>query len=106
MTIIHGISLASTDVVRAVMLDGAHTTYAFVSMHDVIVYSAFNIIACASRVYVELGLEFQKQYKQLVPLVWIGASGMGSEPVNCLGGQRYGLETIGMVWGPTHAFKL
>ncbi len=77
-------------------------------MHDVIVYSALNIIACASRVYHELGLEFQNLYiyMQLVPLVWIGASGMGWRPLNCLGGQRYGLETIGMVWDPTHAFKL
>jgi hypothetical protein len=75
-------------------------------MHDVIVYSAFKIIACASRVYLERGLESQKQYKQLVPLVWFGASGMGWGPVDCLGGQRYGLETIGMVWDPTHAFKL
>ena len=54
-------------------------------MHDVIIYSVLKTIARGSRVYLELRLEFQKQYKQLVPMVWVGASGMDWEPVDCLG---------------------
>ena len=106
MSIIHGLSLASTDVVHAVKLVEEHPIYAFVSMHVVIIYSAFKIIACAPRVYLELGLESQEKYIQLVPLDWFGASGMDWGPIGCLGGQRYGLETIGMVWDPAHAIKL
>jgi hypothetical protein len=85
MSIIHGLSLASTDVVRAVKLVEEHPIYAFVSMHVVIIYSAFKIIACAPRVYLELGLESQEKYIQLVPLGWFGASGMDWGPRECWG---------------------
>ncbi len=53
-------------------------------MQVVIIYSAFKTIACASHFF-ELELESQDQYTLLEQLDWVGASGLGWGPVECLG---------------------
>ena len=55
MSIIHGLSLASTDVVRAVKLVEEHPIYAFVSMHVVIIYSAFKSLPVLHEFILSLG---------------------------------------------------
>lgn len=60
----------------------------------------------ASRDCPELGLGPHDQYMQLEPLDWFEASGMGWGPVECMRGQWYGWEALGMVWDPAYALKL